>query len=207
MLVQGDDGMLRSGLDQIAGVDEAGRGPLAGPVYAACVILHDLDGLEGLNDSKKITAKKRSLLFELIKEKAYFWSIASASVAEIDALNILQATLLAMKRAIEQLPAGSYTVCIDGNQAPSNLRYPVQTIVGGDALEPSIIAASILAKVARDEVMLRLADVHPDYGFERHKGYGTKTHMAALTRFGPIDGVHRDFEPVRRLRALQPCLD
>jgi ribonuclease HII len=205
--VQGDDGVLQSGDCLIVGVDEAGRGPLAGPVFAAAVVLGNLEPLVHLNDSKKISPKKRSALSVLIKEHAVCWSIASASVAEIDALNILQATFLAMRRAVHGLPKGAYTVLIDGNQQPAGITHPCRTIVGGDACEPSIMAASILAKVARDEIMIALATQYPGYGFERHKGYGTRQHMAALHELGPITDVHRDFEPVRSIRDSQTIAD
>ena len=177
------------GFALVAGVDEAGRGPLAGPVFAAAVILPD--GLEdlGLNDSKKLSEKKREALFDAIKEKALAWCVASASEREIDELNILNATFLAMKRAIDGLQTRPDIALIDGNRAP-NTGVDELTVVKGDAKSVSIAAASILAKVSRDRVMLELAKEYPEYHFEQHKGYGTALHYAALREHGPSP-VHR----------------
>ena len=173
----------------ICGVDEAGRGPLAGPVYAAAVILPEGCVIEGLNDSKKLSEKKREQLFDVIREKAVSFGIASASVEEIEELNILGATFLAMNRAIRQLDPVPDLALIDGNRTKGIL-VPARAVVHGDALIPSISAASVLAKVSRDRVMLELAEQYPEYGFAQHKGYGTAAHYAAIRQFGPSP-VHR----------------
>lgn len=179
-----------------AGVDEAGRGPLAGDVYAAAVILDPTHPIIGLADSKVLSEKKRDVLALHIKEKALFWSIAVASVEEIDQLNILQATLLAMKRAVEGLPVYPELAWVDGNQAP-RLTCRVQTVIKGDALIPAISAASILAKTARDEALHRLHALYPHYAFDQHKGYGTALHLARLKQYGPSPVHRRSFAPVR----------
>jgi len=168
----------------ICGVDEAGRGPLAGPVCAAAVILPPNIEIPGLNDSKKLTDKKRRELFPIIKEKAIAYGIAFADEKEIDSINILQATFLAMERAIAQLKVEPEVALIDGNRT-KDFGVPTETVVHGDSLSASIAAASVLAKVTRDDYMLQLAEEYPAYGFEIHKGYGTKAHYAALTEFGP----------------------
>ncbi len=181
----------------VAGVDEAGRGPLAGPVMAAAVILDPLNPIEGLRDSKLLTEKKREALFILIQERALAFGIASADVGEIDQLNILQASLLAMQRAVLALKISPTLALIDGNKAPK-LSCETRTIVQGDLLEPAISAASILAKVTRDNVMRMLDNKYPQYGFAKHKGYGTKEHLLAMEQHG-ITPIHRrSFEPVRR---------
>ena len=173
----------------ICGVDEAGRGPLAGPVCAAAVILpRDLE-LPGLNDSKKLTDKKRRELYPIIKEQAIAYGIAFATEQEIDELNILQATFLAMQRAIDQLEGKANYALIDGNRE-KDFGLPVKTVVKGDSLSANIAAASVLAKVTRDNFMEELAKQYPQYGFEIHKGYGTKAHYAALTAHGPSP-IHR----------------
>ncbi len=177
------------GLHLLCGVDEAGRGPLAGPVCAAAVIFPEGLVLEGINDSKKLTEKKREALFELIKEKAAAYHIAWASVEEIETLNILRAAMLAMKRAVEGLSLQPDLVMVDGNRCPE-LSLPCVSIVKGDALSQSIAAASILAKVSRDRQMLQYAGEYPQYGFEKHKGYGTRLHYDALKKFGPC-ALHR----------------
>lgn len=182
----------------ICGVDEAGRGPLAGAVFAAAVILNVDRPIDGLADSKALSATKREILSENIKQSSLAWSIAFASAAEIDELNILQATMLAMKRAVAQLKIAPSEVLIDGNRVPIGLPCAARAIVRGDATEPAISAASILAKVARDAEMRALAETYPAYGFAEHKGYPTAAHLAALQRFGPCD-VHRvSFAPVKR---------
>ena len=179
----------------VAGVDEAGRGPLAGPVVAAAVILDQRQPIKGLADSKKLTALRREKLFDEIRAKALCCSIAQASVEEIDRLNILQATLLAMRRAVEGLRLKPNKVLVDGNRLP-DIGLPAQAIVGGDALVPAISAASILAKVHRDRWCLELDQLYPQYGFAKHKGYGTAAHLAALRAHGPC-AVHRvSFRPV-----------
>ncbi len=182
----------------IAGVDEAGRGPLAGDVYAAAVILDPAKPIAGLTDSKKISEKKREVLAVEIKEKALAWSIASSSVQEIDTLNILQATMLAMTRAVEGLLIRPELVLIDGNRTPKQLMLPAKAIVKGDLTEPAISAASILAKTARDASLLALHQQYPDYAFDQHKGYGTALHLAKLTTLGPTPAHRQSFAPVRQ---------
>jgi ribonuclease HII len=177
------------GVKLICGVDEAGRGPLAGPVCAAAVILPPNLQIPGLNDSKKLTDKKRRELFPIIKEQAIAYGIGFASHQEIDEINILQATYLAMERAIAALQVRPELALIDGNRA-KDFGIPVQTVVKGDSRSASIAAASVLAKVTRDDLLLELAEQYPQYGFEIHKGYGTKAHYEALTAHGPSP-VHR----------------
>ena len=177
------------GFHAICGIDEAGRGPLAGPVCAAAVILPEGLEIPGLNDSKKLTDKKRRELFPIIEEQALAYGIGWASQEEIDDINILHATFLAMSRAVEQLNIRPDLALVDGNRAPT-LDLPVETVVKGDSLSASIAAASVLAKVSRDDVMLRMAEEYPGYGFEVHKGYGTKAHYEALRTFGPSP-IHR----------------
>lgn len=182
----------------IAGVDEVGRGPLAGPVVAAAVILSPHQPIEGLRDSKKLSAKQREYLAKLIKSQAVAWGIGEADPQEIDQINILQASLRAMERAVAQLTCLPHQVLVDGKQCP-NLAMACKAIVGGDDLEPCISAASILAKVVRDDYMTQIALKYPEYGFERHKGYGTKVHLAALQQYGPC-AIHRlSFAPVKRI--------
>lgn len=182
----------------IAGVDEAGRGPLAGPVVAAAVILDDRKPIQGLADSKKLSAKRREALFDEIRAKALCCSIAQASVQEIDALNILQATLLAMRRAVMGLRLPPKLVLVDGNQLPV-LEMRAEAIVKGDATEPAISAASILAKVNRDRWCADYHLLFPQYGFAQHKGYGTAEHLAALRQHGPCPEHRRTFRPVTEL--------
>jgi ribonuclease HII len=189
--------MIPDSREAVAGIDEAGRGPLAGPVVAAAVILHPARPLAGLDDSKRLSAGQRALLEREIREHALCWAVAEASVAEIDALNILQATLLAMRRAVSALTRTPALALVDGNRDPG-LGLPTRTVVGGDRLHAEISAASILAKEARDRIMLGLAGAHPVYGFERHKGYPTRMHMAALGAHGPCEHHRRSFAPVRR---------
>jgi len=188
----------------ICGVDEAGRGPLAGPVYAAAVILDPARFIQGLADSKQLTPRQRRTLAQEIRSRAIAWSVASASVEEIDALNILQASLLAMRRAVEGLAVTPREVLVDGLHRP-RLSVPVQAVVRGDATVAVISAASILAKVTRDEEMLALHGRHPQYGFDRHKGYPTKAHLAALREHGVCAAHRRSFAPVRVLLALGVC--
>lgn len=173
----------------ICGVDEAGRGPLAGPVYAAAVVLEKGQTIEGVNDSKKLSEKKRELLFDKIINECKDYSIGTASEKEIDALNILQATFLAMKRAVDGLSVKPDCALVDGNQIP-NLDCDVTTVVKGDAKSESIAAASILAKVSRDRYMLEMAEKYPQFGFEKHKGYGTKLHYEMIEKYGICD-IHR----------------
>ena len=185
-----EDEYLGAGVKVICGVDEAGRGPLAGPVCAAAVILPPHIDLPGLNDSKKLTDKRRRELYPLIKEAAVAYGIGFASQEEIDDINILQATYLAMERAIAQLKVSPEQLLIDGNRA-KDFGIPAQTVVKGDSLSASIAAASVLAKVCRDDWMLQAAKEYPQYGFEVHKGYGTKAHYEALTAFG-ASPIHRN---------------
>lgn len=181
----------------VAGVDEAGRGPLAGPVIAAAVILDETRPIEGLTDSKALSATRREELACLIRERALCWALGRAEVEEIDRLNILQASLLAMKRAVEALSRFPELALVDGNQAPS-LGCPVQTVIRGDASVPAISAASILAKVTRDAEMCLLDSCFPGYGFSQHKGYPTAAHLRALDKHG-ISSIHRrSFGPVRK---------
>jgi ribonuclease HII len=182
----------------VAGVDEAGRGPLAGPVVAAAVILDERHPIQGLADSKKLTALRRERLFDEIRAKALCCSIAEASVEEIDRLNILQATLLAMRRAVAGLRLKPNKVLVDGNRLPT-LEVLAEAIVGGDALVPAISAASILAKVHRDRWCLTLDQQYPQYGFAQHKGYGTAAHLAALRAHGPCAQHRTTFRPVADL--------
>jgi len=179
----------------IAGVDEVGRGPLAGPVMACAVILHPCCSILGLADSKALSEKKREYLFEIIKENCLAWAVGKASVAEIDQINILQATLLAMQRAIDALSVKPDHIQIDGNICPRT-SYSMEAIIGGDGIIPVISAASILAKVIRDREMVEYDKIYPEYGFAKHKGYGTKQHLLAIKQFG-ITPIHRrSFAPV-----------
>lgn len=190
--------LIEQGYKSICGVDEAGRGPLAGPVCAAAVILKPNDIIEGVNDSKKLTEKKREMLYDIIKERAVSYSIAFATVEEIEELNILNATMLAMKRAVEGLSVPADYAIIDGNKTP-NLQIPCNYVIKGDAKSMSIAAASILAKVTRDRLLLEYAKQYPEYQFEKHKGYGTKAHREALLEYGPC--------PVHRLSFLKKILN
>jgi len=183
------DNELYEKYSAICGVDEAGRGPLAGPVYAAAVILPRGFELPGLDDSKKLTEKKREKLFYLIRDNAVAYSIATASEKEIDEINILNATYLAMNRAIEGLSVKAEFALIDGNRS-TGITLPNQTVVGGDGIYSCIAAASILAKVSRDRFMLEMAEKYPEYAFEKHKGYGTKLHYERLREHGPSE-IHR----------------
>ena len=181
---------------RVCGVDEAGRGPLAGPVFAAAVILDPSRRIDGLADSKALSPGRRGELALLIREHSMAWAVAEASVGEIDALNILQATLLAMRRAVELLAVPAEYALIDGNQMP-RLAIPGHAIVAGDATQPSISAASILAKTARDALMCALDAQHPGYGFSRHMGYATAEHLHNLQRLGPCEVHRKSFAPVR----------
>jgi len=180
---------VANGYSMVCGIDEAGRGPLAGPVFAAAVILPDGCEIPGLNDSKKLTAKKREALFDVILEKAVATGVASASEREIDDLNILNATFLAMKRAVEELAVSPDYALVDGNRKPG-LGIPEETVVKGDSRSMSIAAASILAKVSRDRYMLEMAKLYPEYQFEKHKGYGTKLHYEMIGQYG-VSEIHR----------------
>lgn len=180
------------GFSAVCGIDEAGRGPLAGPVCAAAVILPPDCDIPGLNDSKKLSEKKREALFPVIQEKALAFGIGWATAEEIDRVNILQATFLAMVRAVEALPAPADYALVDGNRMPP-LPIPGETIVKGDATSASIAAASILAKVSRDRLLRRLDEEHPEYGFAKHKGYGTQAHYEAIRKYGLLPEHRRSF--------------
>lgn len=179
-----EEAAISKGYNTVCGVDEAGRGPLAGPVCAAAVILPANTIIDGVNDSKKLTEKKREALFDVIKEKSLSYSIAFASVEEIEDMNILNATMLVMKRAVEGLNIRADYAMIDGNRLP-NLEIPAEYIIKGDAKSMSIACASILAKVSRDRLCYRYAEEYPQYGFDKHKGYGTKLHREAIIEYGP----------------------
>ncbi|MFN5802258.1 MAG: ribonuclease HII [Burkholderiales bacterium] len=183
---------------RVCGVDEAGRGPLAGAVVAAAVILHPDRAIPGLADSKKLSVRKRERLALEIKQQAWAWAVAEASVEEIDQLNILQASLLAMKRAVMSLSLVPDRVLVDGNQLP-DLPYSVQAIIGGDASQPSISAASILAKTSRDAALIELDQRYPDYGFAQHKGYPTPQHLQAIRQYGVLPVHRKSFAPVAKL--------
>ena len=195
-------GPLRDDGARVAGVDEAGRGPLAGPVLAAAVVLDPSRPIRGLADSKRLSPKRRDTLAERIRDQALDWGVGRAEVEEIDRLNILQAALLAMRRAVSRLSTPLDVAFVDGNARPL-LPCSVVTIIGGDATVPAISAASILAKVARDADMVSLAAVHPEYGFERHKGYATAEHLKALRRYGPSRIHRRSFAPVSEAYAVR----
>jgi ribonuclease HII len=185
--------------DRTAGVDEAGRGPLAGPVVVAAVILDPLRRIDGLDDSKVLGERQRERLFDVIQSMALAFHIVIVDVAEIEQHNILQATLIGMERALRGLDPAPLHGLIDGNRGPASPPCPISTVIDGDAIEPAIMAASILAKVTRDRLLLALDREHPGYGFARHKGYPTPEHLAALERLGPSPVHRRNFAPVRRL--------
>jgi ribonuclease HII len=187
----------------VAGVDEAGRGPLAGPVVVAAVILDPASPLDGLNDSKRLTERRREELFPLICQRALAYSVVEVQAGEIDRINILQATLLGMRRAVERLSVVPGLALVDGNRLPA-LPCAARAIVGGDGLAPAISAASILAKVTRDRLMCEWHGRYPLYGFDRHKGYGTPEHLRSLACYGPCEIHRRSFAPVRE--ALQSAL-
>ena len=191
-------GLRWDGVGLMAGVDEAGRGPLAGPVVAAAVILNDLQPIKGLNDSKALSARARERLFDEIRGRALCCSIGEASVEEIDALNILQATMLAMRRAVEALRLKPHMVLVDGNRLPG-LQVPAQAVVKGDSKIKAISAASIVAKVHRDRLCMALHEAHPQYGFDGHKGYPTAAHLEALQTHGACPEHRRSFGPVRKV--------
>lgn len=182
----------------VAGVDEAGRGPLAGPVAVAAVVFcPDRPRLNGLDDSKQLTAARREQLYERILDRALAWHVVMVEVGEIDSLNIYQATMLGMRRAVEGVAHVAQFARIDGNVVPKGLPCAAQALVGGDGLDRAIMAASILAKVSRDRFMSALHEAHPEYGFDQHKGYGTPAHLAALRSHGPCPQHRRSFAPVR----------
>lgn len=182
----------------LAGVDEAGRGPLAGSVVASAVILDPANPIAGLKDSKKLTAKQREILYKEICENSLVWSVASASCIEIDQINILQATMLAMQRAVAALKVTPEFIQVDGNKTP-DFGIPAEAIIKGDSKVAAISAASIIAKVTRDRDLLELDKLYPKYGFAQHKGYPTKSHIAALAAYGPCKEHRRSFAPVREV--------
>jgi ribonuclease HII len=188
----------------IAGVDEAGRGPLAGPLLVAAVLLDPARTPAGIDDSKRLSAARREALYGAIVEQAVAWSVVTIEAEEIDRRNIFQATLEGMRRAVAALGPQARQALVDGNRVPPGLPCPATAVVGGDAREPAIGAASILAKVSRDRIMLALHERHPDYGFDRHMGYPTPEHLAALQRLGPCPQHRRSFAPVRTALALRP---
>ena len=189
---------LQKGFKYICGVDEAGRGPLAGPVCAAAVILPETCEIEGLNDSKKLSEKKREALFDVIKEKALAYCVAYGTLEEIEELNILEATFLAMNRSIDGLDIKPDYALIDGNRVPKGIKIPCETVVKGDAKSASIAAASILAKVTRDRLLLEYDKEYPQYNFKKHKGYGTKEHTDLILEYGP--------SPIHRMSFLKKLL-
>lgn len=195
-------GKLMNTITLIAGVDEAGRGPLAGPVFAAAVILDPENPIDGLNDSKKLNEKKREWLYDEIISKAKAYGIASAQANEIDEINILQASLLAMRRAVELLPIMPHSILVDGTFCPT-VSMPARAIIKGDSLIPAISAASILAKVSRDRQMLYYDKQYPGYGLAKHKGYPTKAHCLALEKLGVLPIHRKTFGPVRRILGLE----
>lgn len=197
-LMQMEIELRQQGFELVAGIDEAGRGPLAGPVIASACILPKSFNLPGLDDSKKLTEKKREYLAHKIKEQAMVFSIGSVTSREIDLLNILKATKLAMKRALENLFTTPDFVLVDGRDS-LNISIAQRTIVGGDGLCACIAAASILAKVARDELMCEMNEIYPEYGFDQHKGYGTRLHLEAIKRFGPCPIHRQTFSPIKEI--------
>lgn len=190
-----------------AGIDEAGRGPLAGPVSVAAVILDPARPIDGLDDSKRLTERRREALFPLIKERALAWHIVLVDRATIDRINILQATLQGMREALIALPIAAELALVDGNRLPVDLPCPGRAIIGGDHLVAAISAASILAKVERDHYMRQLDQHYPGYGFAQHKGYGTAAHLAALQRLGPCSEHRVSFAPVRRCLTIAPTTE
>jgi ribonuclease HII len=192
------DGVTVEGM-LVAGVDEAGRGPLAGPVVVAAVVLHPDHPIDGLDDSKKLSETRREKLFPLIIERALAYCVVVVEKDEIDRINIFQATMVGMSRAVAGLTPAAAEALIDGNHLPKDLPCPARAIIGGDALVPAISAASILAKVTRDRLMMAMDTEHPGYGFAAHKGYSTPEHLAALKRLGPCPQHRRSFAPVRLL--------
>lgn len=191
----------------LAGVDEAGRGPIAGPVVAACVVLPPRHSITGIADSKRLTPAQRERLFGQIQQESIAWAIGVASPREIERLNILQASLLAMRRAVLNLPVTPQRVLVDGKFCIPRLSLPQQAVVGGDAAEECIAAASILAKVARDRIMGELDRLYPHYGFGQHKGYPTPLHLERLQQFGACPAHRRTYTPVAQLRLLTPCAE
>ena len=201
-LLKIENELYTAGYRLVAGVDEAGRGPLAGPVVAAACILPPIFDLPGLNDSKKLTEKKRENLNKMIQQQALAYSLGMASVAEIDTLNILQATKLAMKRAIEKLVLTPDFILVDGRDS-LDILLPHKPVIDGDSLSASIAAASILAKVARDKIMCELHQLYPQYSFDLHKGYCTKLHLAEIEKYGPCPVHRKSFAPVKDMKLVK----
>jgi len=201
-LLKIENELYTAGYRLVAGVDEAGRGPLAGPVVAAACILPPIFDLPGLNDSKKLTEKKRENLNQMIQQQALAYSLGMASVAEIDTLNILQATKLAMKRAIEKLVLTPDFILVDGRDS-LDILLPHKPVIDGDSLSASIAAASILAKVARDKIMCELHQLYPQYSFDLHKGYCTKLHLAEIEKYGPCPVHRKSFAPVKDMKLVK----
>ena len=193
---------MRRGGEMLAGVDEAGRGPLAGPVACAAVILDPRQPIEGLGDSKALSEAARERLFPIILQRCLAWQVVLVGREEIDELNILWATMAGMQRAVSALLPAATRALVDGNRVPPDMPCPTRALIGGDAIEPAIMAASILAKVSRDRHMLELHAQFPHYGFDRHKGYPTADHLAALTKFGPCPAHRRSFAPVREQQLI-----
>ena len=193
---------MRRGGELLAGVDEAGRGPLAGPVACAAVILDPRQPIEGLGDSKALSEAARERLFPIILQRCLAWQVVLVGREEIDELNILWATMAGMQRAVSALLPAATRALVDGNRVPPDMPCPTRALIGGDAIEPAIMAASILAKVSRDRHMLELHAQFPHYGFDRHKGYPTADHLAALTKFGPCPAHRRSFAPVREQQLI-----
>lgn len=199
--------LIKQGFGPVAGVDEAGRGPLAGPVFAAAVILPSKFKIDGLNDSKKLSASKREKLYKVIKNEALSFAVSYVGEKQIDKMNILNASLLAMKRAVLKLSVRPSYVLADGNKKITGLDIKQSCVIGGDGISASIAAASILAKVERDRYMFRLHKKFPVYGFNAHKGYGTKAHIKAINMTGPCSCHRKTFEPVRSCRAKETVLE
>ena len=199
--------LFKQGFSPVAGVDEAGRGPLAGPVFAAAVILPSKYRLDGLDDSKKLSPSKRERLYKIIKDQALGFAVSYVGEKQIDNINILNAALLAMKKALSKLKIKPKYVLVDGNKNIPGIDIGQSCVIGGDAVSASIAAASILAKVERDRYMLRLHKKFPAYGFDSHKGYGTKAHIKAIKMIGPCSSHRMTFEPVRSCRAKDSVLE
>jgi len=199
-MLRKENSLWDAGYRHIAGVDEAGRGPLAGPVVTAAVILKTRTDLPGVNDSKELTARQRENAFDIVMNNSIAVAVSAASVTKIDRINILWATMLAMKRAVERLKIHPDYVLIDGNRIPEGLNIPAEAVVGGDACCLSIAAASIIAKVIRDRLMVNLSEIYPQYGFAKHKGYSTPGHIRALNELGPTAHHRFSFAPVRQYK-------
>ena len=199
--------LIKQGFSPVVGIDEAGRGTLAGPVFAAAVILPQKFRIDGLDDSKKLSPFKREKLYKIIKDQALCFAVSYVGEKQIDKINILNASLLAMKKALLKLSVSPKFVLVDGNKKIPGIEIPQRCVIGGDGISASIAAASVLAKVERDRYMIRLHKKFPDYGFDAHKGYGTKAHIKAIYEFGPHNCHRMTFEPVRSCRANKSVLE